>query len=73
MYGGVIARSVSRMERDERNGHPPEKVAALVCRVAKKKRVAPQYTVGAGYKALVLLARILPPSLCRFVLGKLYA
>ena len=73
VYAGVIERSVAKMEKDERTGHPPEKVAALVLKVAGKKRVAPQYTVGVGYKTLVALARILPPGICRYVLGKLYA
>ena len=73
MYQGAISRSVSRMERDEMSGASPDKCASLVVRLAGKRKTAPTYTVGAGYAALTFLAKLLPGSLCRWILKKLYA
>jgi NAD(P)-dependent dehydrogenase (short-subunit alcohol dehydrogenase family) len=72
-YGGAIERSVSRMEKDERGGAPPESVAKKVLKLAKKKKTAPLYTVGTQYKLIVLLVRLLPPCICNRLIGLLYA
>jgi len=73
VYGGAVARSVARMERDERGGAPPEKVGRLICALALKKRLRPLYTVGARYKLVVFLSRVLPAGLSNRVVGRLYA
>ena len=73
VYGGAISRSVSRMEKDERGGVSPDKVAAKVLRLARKKRVGPLYAVGFVYGLCVLLMRILPSALANRILGMLYA
>ena len=73
VYGGAISRSVSRMEKDERGGVSPDKVAQTVLRLAVKRRVAPLYTVGFVYKLCVLLMRLLPGSLANRILGMMYA
>ena len=73
IYGGAVSRSVSRMEKDERGGVSPDKVAEKVLRLARKKRVGPLYTVGFVYGLCVLLMRILPSSLANRILGMLYA
>ncbi len=72
-YGGAISRSVSRMEKDERGGVSPEKVAEKVLRIAGKRRVAPLYTVGLVYQLCVLLVHILPASAANRILYLLYA
>lgn len=73
IYGGRIERSVAVMEKDEKNGMPPDAVARVICRAAAKKRVAPLYTAGTSYKLLVFLMRLLPRSLCNYIVGLLYA
>ena len=71
-YGGRISKSVARMERDEQNGMDPAIAGKFIANVALKKNPAPQYTIGAMYKAFALLYRILPGRLVRFILGKMY-
>ena len=73
LYGGRIERSVSRMEHDEQNGVPAEKVGDLIARVALKKRVKPFYIPGFGYNAVNVLMRILPSGLANRLIGMLYA
>jgi len=72
VYGGRIARSVERMEKDEQNGMTPEYLGRFVARVALKKRVRPLYTAGPLYRLLCLLGKILPQSLITPIVGKLY-
>lgn len=71
-YGGRIERSVSRMEKDEQNGMKPEFAGRFIARLALKKRVKPHNTIGFVYKCCVLLSKILPGRLVRFVLGIMY-
>ena len=73
IYGGAITRSVGRMEKDERGGVSPDKVAQKVLRLAARRRVSPLYTVGFVYQLCVLLMRILPAGLANRILGMLYA
>lgn len=72
VYGGSISRSVSVMEKDEKNGYPPEKNARFIYKTALKKSVAPVYTVGGKYKFLTFLMRLLPERLINIIIGKLY-
>ena len=73
VYGGTISRSVAKMERDERGGMSPDRVGALAARLARRRRVAPLYTVGFSYGLLALLWRLLPYSLGNRILGMMYA
>ena len=73
LYSGRIARSVSRMEHDEQNGVPAEKVGALIARVALKPHVKPFYIPGLSYNAVNVLMRILPSGLANRLIGRLYA
>ncbi len=66
------ASSVASMEKDERNGLAPETVGNLLVRLAGRRRVAPLYTSGFGYKCLVFLNRLLPRSLIVKLVGVLY-
>ncbi len=72
-YGGRIARSVARMEKDEIKGMSPVRAGCFVGQLALKKRVKPYNTLGLTYKGCVLLSKILPGPLIRFILGKMYA
>ena len=73
VYGGRIARSVSKMEKDEQTGMDPSKAGKFIAHLALKKRVKPYNTIGIVYKGCVLLSKILPGSLVRFILGEMYA
>ena len=73
LYQGRIARSVERMERDEQNGVPAQKVGDLIARVALKKRVKPLYIPGFSYNLVNVLTRILPSGLANRLIGLLYA
>jgi len=72
IYGGAISKSVAYMEKNERKGVPPEKVAKVICRAALKKKVRLFYTVGLMYKAVVWLARLLPPGLLNRLIALIY-
>ena len=73
-YGGRIARSVARMERDEQNGMAPEAAARTIVRVATKKGgVKPYHTIGLSYKCLVFLDRLMPCGATRRLLYLMYA
>ena len=73
IYGGRIARSVSRMEKDEQTGMDPAKAGKFIANLALKKRVKPYNTIGIVYKGCILLSKILPGPLVRFILGQMYA
>ena len=72
VYGGRIEKSVARMEHDEQTGMSPEYAGRFIARLALKKRVAPYNTIGIVYKGCILLSKILPGRLLRFILGKMY-
>ena len=73
VYGGRIARSVCRMERDEQNGISPEVIGSLTAKIARKKRVKPLYTAGISYKFFIFLVHILPANILTRLVGFIYA
>lgn len=73
VYGGRIARSVARMERDEQGGMDPAVAGAFIARLALKRRVEPYNTIGIAYKGCILLSKILPGPVIRFILEQMYA
>lgn len=72
-YGDRVARSVAVMERDERNGMPPEVIAKLIVRLASSSRPPVSRVGGGKYVFLVALSKVLPPRLVSYILGKMYA
>ena len=66
------ASAVAKMEKDEKNGMPPEAVARLIGKLADKKSVAPLYTVGVSYKTLVFLKRLFPVAFASRIVGDMY-
>lgn len=64
--------AVAKMERDERKGMPPERVAKRFYTLSKQKHPKPFCSVGAGYSALLVLAKLLPARMTCRILGKLY-
>ena len=73
IYGGRIEKSVSRMEKDEQNGMEPAIAGRFIAKIALKKSVAPFNTIGIMYKACILLSKILPGRMIRFILYMMYA
>jgi len=72
VYSGAIAKSVSVMEKDEKFGMSPDRIAAAVYRAATQKNPKPIRTVGFKYKLFAFLFHILPTSFANFIVGKLY-
>ena len=64
--------AVAKMEKDEIGGMSPARVAALIFKLAQKKKVSPLYTVGASYKTLVFLSRLFPKTLASKIVGGMY-
>ena len=73
VYEGRIARSVARMEKDEQSGMSPAVAGRFIARLALKKRVKPYNTIGFVYKCCILLSKLLPGPLIRFILEMMYA
>lgn len=72
-YDGRISRSVSRMEKDERNGMKSEIAGKYLRRMCLKQRVSPISSIGFAYKTLVWLSRILPQKLVSRIVYLMYA
>ena len=72
-YGGRISRSIKLMEKDERGGMSPKKVARKIYKAARCKNPKPVYTVGFTYSFFVMLNKVLPKRLVQFILNMMYA
>ena len=72
LYDGMISRSVSSMEKDERGGMSADAVGRKICRIAEKRRMPVRCTVGGKYKLFVFLSRLLPQRLQNKIIGKMY-
>lgn len=73
LYKGVLKKSVSTMEHDEQNGMSPKAIADKIYRLATAKNPKPLSTVGAQYKFLVTLAKVLPTRIVNKIIGMIYA
>ena len=73
VYNGRISRSVSQMEKDEKNGMNPEIIGQYIAKIANKKNCKPICTAGVQYKFLSFLCKILPCVLRNKIVGMLYA
>ena len=65
--------AVSSMERDERKGIPPARVAEVIVRAACRKVPAPLYVAGFKYRLLLLLYNVLPARTAIWLVGKVYS
>lgn len=72
-YSGRIAKSITKMEHDERHGIRADKLGSFIASLADKKRIAFFYPYSASYAVPVALYRLLPRSLTLFIVRKLYA
>lgn len=71
-YNNRVENSVKKMERDEKKGHSPEKVANVFYKLSKKKNPKPITCVGFNYKLIAFLNKILPTRLMLFIVKKMY-
>ena len=72
-YESVMKKSIEKMEHDEQNGAPPEAVAKVVCKMLHRKNPPVRRAVGASYKILLFLKRLLPDRLVMWILSLMYA
>ncbi|NLZ70545.1 MAG: SDR family NAD(P)-dependent oxidoreductase [Clostridiaceae bacterium] len=73
-YAEREARSLARMEHDERHGMPAAVIAKHLYSLAVRRRRLPATsTVGLQYKLFSLLTKILPERVAQYILYLLYA
>ncbi len=72
-YGERVRRSVSTMEKDERGGMSPDKAGAYIAKLAVKQHTRPLKAIGLSYKAIAVLAKLLPRRLSNYIVGLLYS
>lgn len=72
LYGNTIDKSVSTMEKDERSGMKPSRIAKKVWALSKKRHPKPLSTVGLQYKLFAFLYKILPARLVNRIVGMMY-
>ncbi len=72
LYGARLERSISVMEKDEKNGKDPQTVSRVIRRLLYRKHPPVMVTVGFSYKVLVFLSRILPRQLTQFIIYQIY-
>jgi len=72
-YAEVLERSVGKMEKDETNGMPPERIASAIVKQATARRMKMVVTPGFEYKAINALFAILPKKFALWIVGLLYA
>ena len=72
VYGGRIEASVSKMEKSEQRGMPPEHVAKTVSGILKRKHLPPHKIVGFSNEVLGFLFRILPATILMKLLKAIY-
>ena len=72
-YEDVVHKSISKMEKDEQQGVPSQKVVNVISKMIKKKRLPVFRIVGFDYKVLYLLSRILPARLVERIVTKMYS
>lgn len=73
IYNGRISRSVEKMEKDEQTGMPPEAAGKYIAKIASKRSGKPVLMIGAQYKAVGLLKKLLPLRLVNRIVGAIYA
>ncbi len=73
VYGGMIERSVSGMEKDEQKGMSPDFAGKYITKIALKKKVKPIYAMGTSYKILSTLCKVFPCGVRNRIIGMLYA
>ena len=71
-YHEECMKAVEHMAKDEQNGKPPETVARLFLKLAYRRNPPVKCAVGLEYKALALLAKLLPARTVVWLVKKIY-
>ena len=71
-YYNACRAAVAKMEKDERSGRPPSSVAREILKLCERSNPPVHKVVGADYKLLVFLRRLLPGAAIEFILRKMY-
>jgi short-subunit dehydrogenase len=71
-YSERIKKSVAVMERDEQRGMPPSAVAKCILKQATAKKPKLNVAVGAKYKLVAFLVKILPSGLVNKLIYAIY-
>lgn len=71
-YARRVTRSVSKMERDEQHGLDPDKVARAIFKLSLSRNPPATRTIGASYKILRFIQRLVPERFLTFVLYRMY-
>lgn len=72
LYGDTIHRAVGTMEKDERHGMSPDRLARKIGKIALKKHPKIAYTAGLKNQMFLVLQKLLPATLCNRIVGSLY-
>lgn len=67
-----MSRSIETMEKDERNGMSPEKIANQLLGIANSRFAMVYHVSGWSYKLFCFVERLLPKTLVNWVVGKMY-
>lgn len=71
-YLAQCTKAVEHMANDERNGKPADSVAKVFLKLAYRKNPPISCAVGLDYKALALLAKLLPSRLVNWLVKLIY-
>ena len=71
-YNNRIVKSISRMEKDEKNGMPPISVSKVIYKQLTKRNPKLVTTVGFTYKLIYGLSKILPKKVVLKIVQKMY-
>ena len=72
-YEKSLRKNLDKIEKDETNGMKPEVIAKAILKQLKRKKMAVRVTPRLDYKAVGLLARILPESWKLGLINALYS
>ncbi len=72
-YYKTMTESVGKMEKDEQNGMAPEVIGKAICRQLGRRRMKLTVTPRLDYRAIGILARLLPERLMMWIVGLLYS
>ena len=72
LYGKKFEKAVNAMVESERKGPAPETLIKLVDKILNSNNPPIRVTVGASYKLVAFLKRVLPSKTVEFILEKMY-
>ncbi|HWQ59468.1 MAG TPA: SDR family NAD(P)-dependent oxidoreductase [Clostridia bacterium] len=72
LYGKTVEASLALMEKDEREGMPPEAPAKKIVALAEAKNPKPLSSIGFKYKLFCFLSKALPIRVLFWMVKKIY-